>query len=466
MSNFITNGFNNLFNMIAMGIADNISERIHAGSKEINMAVDYRTGNQKKPLKVKPAQHDDNMIVNLSGLIVDKSVSAMIGDGVKFDLPGDEDTPEQQYINAVMAANRSEIFLHNACVTASDGGTGFIKIMPGMANFKGVDYPRLDIVNPAYVTMMTMPHDASIVWKYVIQYNYYEVDGKEAIRREVTEHDPETGTWTVTTFECSQATSWKFSEIDSVPWEYDFAPIVHWQNLPNPYGAEGEPDLTEDVRVVQDKYNEVASNNSKIIRIFTHPMRYTKGVTGITKIEVGPNDMPSMPGDSDIVQLPALGDLSGSLAFQQLTKRNLFSITRTVDIESLEDKLGSLTNFGLKVIYQDMIAKINTKRQLFGDALLELVHRLLVMNGMTASEPGQILWSDILPINDVEKISGLKTELELELVSRETASAELGRVYKTEDNKGEFDKIQEEKSLEQTRNNNAGAFLLNNLETR
>jgi len=251
-----------------------------------------------------------------------------------------------------------------------------------------------------------------------------------------------------------------------VIWQYDFAPIVHWQNLPNPYGAEGEPDLTPDVRTVQDKFNEVASNNSKIIRIFTHPMRYAKGMGGVTKLEVGPNDMPSLQGDGDIVQLPALGDLAGSLAFQMFIKKSLFAITRTVDLDTLQDKIGSLTNFGLKVIYQDMIAKINTKRQLFGDALLELVHRLLVLKGLPADEAGEIIWPDILPTNDVEKLASIKAETELGTLSIESAAKELGRVYKNEDNTGEFDKIQEEKLMETTRNNNAGAFLLNNLETR
>ena len=467
MANFITNGINNLFNLIAMGIADNISQRINSSAPEIDEAVNYRRGEQPKPLKVKAGQHDDNVTINLSGIVVDKTVSAMLGDAVKFDLPGDENSAEQEYINKVMEANRSEIFLYNACVAAADGGTGFIKIMPDMLPYKGKLYPRLDVINPAYITMSTMPHDATMVWQYIIQYNFFDVNNKETLRREVTEHDADTGKWIVTTYEFSEATSWKFQPIDEpVIWDYEFPPIVHWQNLPNPYGAEGEPDLTKDVRIVQDKFNEVASNNAKIIRIYTHPMRYIKGVLGLTKIEVGPNDLPGLPEGGDIVQLPALGDLPGSLAYQQFLKRELFNITRTVDIESVQDKIGSLTNFGLKVLYQDMLAKIKTKRQLFGDALLELVHRLLALNNMPADEPGVIIWDDVLPVNKLEEINALKTEIELGTVSVETAATELGRVYKTADNNGEFDKIQEEKRLEQTNKNNIGSFLLENFETR
>jgi hypothetical protein len=467
MANFITNGINNLFNMIAMGIVDNISQRINSNAPEIDEAVNYRRGEQPKPLNVKAGQHDDNVTINLSGIVVDKTVSAILGDKVKFDLPGDEDSPEQEYINKVMEANRSEIFLYNACVAAADGGTGFIKIMPDMTNYKGVTYPRLDVINPTYITMFTMPHDNNMVWKYVIQYEFSDVNDKKAIRRETTEQQADSNNWLVTTEEYSEATGWRFEQIDEpVVWDWEFPPIVHWQNLPNPYGAEGEPDLTKDVRIVQDKFNEVASNNAKIIRIYTHPMRYLKGVSGIDRIEVGPTDMPGLGDTGDIIQLPAIGDLAGSLAYQQFLKRELFNITRTVDIESIYDKIGTLTNFGLKVMYQDMLAKINTKRQLFGDALLELIHRLLALNNMPADEAGVIIWDDVLPVNEKEVIETLKMEVELGTVSVETAATELGRVYKTADNKGEFDKIQEEKRLEQTNRSNLGSFLLDNFETR
>jgi uncharacterized protein YaaN involved in tellurite resistance len=85
---------------------------------------------------------------------------------------------------------------------------------------------------------------------------------------------------------------------------------------------------------------------------------------------------------------------------------------------------------------------------------------------MPSDDPGVILWDDILPENEIEKINALKTEIELGTVSIETAATELGRVYKTNDNKGEFDKIQEEKRLEKTNNTNLGSFLLDNFEAR
>jgi hypothetical protein len=56
-------------------------------------------------------------------------------------------------------------------------------------------------------------------------------------------------------------------------------------------------------------------------------------------------------------------------------KQGMMDITQTVDITSLQDKIGALTNFGLKVLYQDALAKLGVKRELYGDALLETVRR-------------------------------------------------------------------------------------------
>ena len=98
----------------------------------------------------------------------------------------------------------------------------------------------------------------------------------------------------------------------------------------------------------------------------------------------------------------------------------MFDITRTVDLDSLQDKIGSLTNFGLKVLYSDSIGKTGIKRLLFGEALLELIRRLLVINNFGETDPGVIVWPDFLPQNEQEEIEYLEKDLTNGLVSHET----------------------------------------------
>ena len=50
----------------------------------------YFEGVQKKPLKTKPGQADDNLIINWVGLAVNRSTSMLMGGGVTFTVPNDE----------------------------------------------------------------------------------------------------------------------------------------------------------------------------------------------------------------------------------------------------------------------------------------------------------------------------------------------------------------------------------------
>jgi len=96
-------------------------------------------------------------------------------------------------------------------------------------------------------------------------------------------------------------------------------------------------------------------------------------------------------------------------------------VARTVDIDSVADKLGGMTNFGLRVLYQDSINKVKTKQKLYGDAILEINRRLLIINGMDP-DPGKIIWQDLLPVNGVEFSNELQMDIEMGILSKQTAS--------------------------------------------
>jgi hypothetical protein len=102
-----------------------------------------------------------------------------------------------------------------------------------------------------------------------------------------------------------------------------------------------------------------------------------------------------------------------------------------VDISSMADKLGALTNFGLRVLYADALFKLGTKRELYGDGIEELVRRLLILNGMD-EDPGEIIWPDMLPENDVEKLNTQRQEMDLKLKSPQTVASERGIDFEKE----------------------------------
>lgn len=454
-------------------LGDKIAIKLAEQNKMVGQAMDYRYGKQPAQLKVKPGQFDDNLTVNFSGLIVDRSVSDMLGDGIVFDLPGEEDSPEQAYINGLMDANHSDILLLKAALAAADGGNGYIKMIPdGVVGQDGETYPRLVVLNPKHITIETLPEDHEMVIRYVIQYTLTDKDGKEKGYREITEHVPptvdgegvETGGnfWTVTNYETMNG---RWEQVNQTTWEWYFPPIIHWQNLPNPYSAIGKPDLTDDIIELQDRINYLAANESKIIRYFAHPMRWGKNLGKYETIESGPDKMLIVGDEGEIFQLDQLGDLAAANAFLGFTRQALFDISRTVDLDSLQDKLGSLTNFGLRVLHKDSLAKIDTKRLLFGTALLAMVSRLLEMKGFENTDAGTIIWDDPIPQNEVEQMEMLEKQIDLGLVSKETASTELGRTWLAEDVEGnptgEKVKIEREQEEARLQNDTIGGELLN-----
>ena len=87
---------------------------------------------------------------------------------------------------------------------------------------------------------------------------------------------------------------------------------------------------------------------------------------------------------------------------------------------------------------------------LFGEALREINRRVLTMNGMNP-DPGDVVWSDILPTNVQEEINVLTSDLGNGLVSKQTASERRGYDWKSEQ-----ERMQEEAAA----GDNVGAAVL------
>lgn len=407
----------------------------------------YRLGEQAETLRFdrQKGQANDNITLNFIGLAVDRSVSLLFGKGVEFNLPGEGETAEGKYIAAVMDANKQEILLHTLALLGGEAGTVYLRIVPpgkdetgkdvsGARGRDGVMYPRLMAMEPQYIEIETEPEDIDIVRRYLIQYPIEGPDGKPAIRKISVERG-EGDTWQ-SVYSLIQDGSEVRTDVQ--PWPYDFPPILHWKNLPSTGTPYGQPDITPDVIRLQDRVNFLASNISKIIRLYAHPQRIGKNVSKQEILDLGPDKMLLISGDNaDVNQLEQLGDLIASQQFYLGMRQSLFDVTRTVDISSVHDKLGSLTNFGLRVLYQDALQKLATKRELYGDGLLELVRRLLVIGGFAATDPGEIIWPDPLPANQVEEVAGLQFDLTNQLVSRQTVSTKRG--YSWEDEQTRMD---------------------------
>lgn len=395
----------------------------------------YRRGDQKPPLK----SGEDNVIINFVGLIIDRAVSMLFGKDIRFDLPGESDSVEQEYIDRVWAVNRKQYLLKELSLYGAEAGTCYVKILPdGAYDREGRPVPRLIALDPAMVTMETDQHDHSLVTKYVIAYTVIDkATGRETVYKQEIEQgldvegDVLTG-WTIRDFHATEAGRWIFD--DEKRWEYDFAPIVHWQNQIETGSAYGRPDITDDIIDLQDKLNFVVSNTAKIIKYHAHPKTWGRKFGKANGVSWGVDEMVISDNESAMLQnLEMQSDLGSSLNFIKFLRQGLFDIARSVDIDSLADKIGALTNFALRVLYQDALSKLDDKRGLYSEALIEINHRLLELASMANTDGGDVVWPDVLPVNQLEQVTALKTDLEMGLASKQTASHMRGYDWEEEE---------------------------------
>ena len=400
---------------------------------------DYRRGLHKAPIKTA----DDAIVVNFIGLLVDRSVAMLFGKEPQFDLPGEADDPEQVYIDEIWQANHKMQILKRAAVYGAETGTCYVKILPdGAVNKAGKLIPRLVVLDPATVTMDALPEDIDTIYRYTIGYSITDpVTGKDKIIKQVTEHDVETGYWTITDSVSVNGGKWEVTNVQT--WEYEFAPIVHWHNLPDVGSVYGRPDITDDLIDLQDKINFVSSNTAKIIKYHAHPRTWGRGNLGSsTKVNWGVDEMIVYSDQNALIQnLEMQSDLSSSLNFIRYLRQALFDVSRAVDIDSMADKLGSLTNFGLRVLYQDALSKLEEKRGLYAEAIVDINHRLLALAGAPDTDGGEVIWEEVMPENENEIAMAVKSDLELGLVSKQTASGKRGYTWADEEERINSEKV-------------------------
>lgn len=400
---------------------------------EYLIRAEYSRGIQRRQLVARPGQADDNLVVNLTGLVIERSVSLLFGQPITFNSPNES---ELEYVDQVWDANKRQILLHKTAQLGGTFGTCYVKILPdGIQD--GI--PRLIALNPMWLSIDTMPEDVEAVRRYTVRYNYQDDQYNIVSRKEVTERvavgaDGEipVTTWVVREYMSSKQTGGRWVLTNETPWPFPFPPIHHWQNLPDALSCYGLSDI-DDIIPVQDRFNFANSNFSKILRYHGHPKTWYSGAVLGDRASWGADEMIGFRGDNAKVEnLEMKSDLASSRLFMNDLRQILFDISRTVDMASVADRVGSLTNFGLRTLMMDALSKLGTKRMLYGDGLTEINRRLLSLNGVSEPKRSTIIWPNPLPEDEKDEADTIKVDLENGLVSHQTASEKRGYDWTTE----------------------------------
>jgi hypothetical protein len=219
---------------------------------------------------------------------------------------------------------------------------------------------------------------------------------------------------------------------NDVAWPFDWAQIIDWQNLPDPRSYYGDWDLTNPQ--LNDALNFVASNTQRIIRYHAHPRTIGTGFRMADMQQDASVDafFTVASPDAKINNLEMQSDLASSMGYMQQLQAQFWAEHRGVDLTSIKDRLGQLTNFGLRVLFGDALDKLDTKRELYGMGLQAVNRRTLELLGYGPDNLTDIVWQDAMPTNALEEVQVEQAKLDMGIESKQTAAMALGLDWEQE----------------------------------
>ena len=382
----------------------------------------YR-GEFQPPLKVVADQPNDNVVSNRCEPIVNKGVSFLFGQELKIeateeatDTTGQGETPLQDFIDALWGDDDERMtLLSQLAINGAVCGQAFVKLIPPQGTMR---YPRIVILDPLLVRVVTSPDDCSLVLAFVIEYpGTNDLQKRQIIARidpdglaQLAGEQELDDTWTITNYERRSAGNGNWIQKgEPEEWPYPFPPIFMCQNLPNPNEAWGMPDLTPDLIEQNKVLNFVQSNTSRIIKYHGHPVTYATGVNS-TQISIAVDELICLPApDSKLEKLAAMDNFTGLITFASVIRSDMDEQSRVpaVALGRLVDlPKGNISGVALQLLFQPLIEKTIQKRRLYGFLVRAVTRAALIIMSLIPVERFEdykigLNWSDLLPIDDM-----------------------------------------------------------------
>lgn len=354
-------------------------------------AWDAYYGRLPRPLRVRPGQPDDNVVVNYARLIVDKGVAFLFGGDVRFELSETERTAAEEWLRACWQQNRQATLLQKLALNGAVCGHAFLKIVPQPGAM-----PRLVVLDPATVRVTWDMHDLERVVRYRIQYPAIDpATGRPVTVRQDIENAG--AGWRIRD-QLSRGDATQWQTVGETIWPYPWPPIVDCQNVPVPNEYWGLSDLEDDVIQLNQSINFVLSNIARIIRFHAHPKTWGRGFTA-SQLNIAVDETIVLPApDAELRNLEMVSDLSSSIALYERLREALHEVSRVPEVATGKlDRAGALSGVALAILYQPLIEKTESKRRTYGEMLVELNRRLLALGGFGDDLRTTIHWPELLP---------------------------------------------------------------------
>jgi hypothetical protein len=423
-------------------------------------------GEAPKPLEVASGQADDNVRLDYAAVIVDKGVSFVAGKGgVTFqmeapneaeedDEPADEpaDEPEDEAAKeaaaeakaAREAAAEEQLEKAEAALDRAWPPEQRVVDHQKLATNGGVcghfwlrlyEGGRVSILDPANCTAVWDPDDVDIIQRYLVEWTTID-DDKESLtaglgvvrRKRFEPNNPTKPTsWTIFDEEHDDDVSaWRI--IDETAWDHPYAPVIDGQNLPAPNTYYGRSDIEPAILDLLEQLESVASDMRRMVRLMGHPIPVFTGTEPgqVVSLDVAIGSFIALPNkDAGLTQLQ-IAELTSSLELYQELKTALLEATRIPKVSLGETQnAGPISGVALKVEYEPLIEKTETKRLTYGPALsttAECILDLLGFKGWTVS----LGWPELIPSDPAAESLADEGELRMGVVSKQTIAEKRG----------------------------------------
>ena len=375
----------------------------------------------------------------------------------------------ESILKAVFAANGGIGFFQDMAVLGSVYGFVDCLVRPGeeitalvngsRVNGKWVDNDKSSITNhqsPNFEDVLQLAHTIGLElieapralpvldendYKKIIYYVQHFLQGRNAlsgktsflsrllsqIRRSGDSRQPATARQVVAVTEITSATGWQRYEDkqlvaeSELPW--GFLPVVHIQNIAQPYYYEGLSDV-EPLIPLQDELNTRLSDRASRITFQSFKMYLGKGIEGF-------EDRPVSPGRMWYTDNPdaAIEEFGGD-AVTPSEDMHIAEIREAMDKASgvtpvvagvLKNKLGNLTSaVALRLTFMGMLSKTERKRFTYSEGLKKIAQMVLDILDKTniykiggADREIDIIFPSPLPENMMEKLKEAQIKKEL-----------------------------------------------------
>jgi hypothetical protein len=391
----------------------------HERKRAMRDAWNAYRGKLKPPLKVAADQPDDNVLSNRCAPIVDKGVSFLFGQIVNVeasDETSEPDTAIQDFLKGLWGDDDERMtLLSQMAINGGVCGQVFLKLIPPQGEMQ---FPRVVVMDPFLIRVVTGPDDVSCVLAYIIEYPgqddwqkkqiiaRIDPDGLASVAAEADLDD----TWTITNY-LRKGQSGPWMQVgERAFWPYPFAPIMMCQNLPNPNEAWGVPDLTPDLINMNNVLNFIQSNTSRIIKFHGHPKTYATGLSA-SQINIGIDDLLCLPSpDSKLANLEMTSSLVDQINFANILRSDMDEQSRVPGIVlGRETSLprGNISGVALEMLFQPLIEKTVQKQRLYGCLIRYVSRAALVLAGKLSIEeyedcPIALHWPSLLPNDDLQ----------------------------------------------------------------